>query len=202
MGRPPRHTSDDLLDAAVRLVAAHGARAVTMSGLAREAGAPSGSVYHRFADRPALLAALWLRTVRRFHDGYLAALAGEPPVEAAIAAVERGVRWCVRHPGEALVLNAGRAAFDHSSWSAVDTAAAAHTDAELRAALRTACRRLRQHTGRDTEELLLVLVDLPLAAIRRHLEAGKPVRENTVSAVVRAARLLLNAEGTDHDRGE
>ncbi|WP_433060346.1 TetR/AcrR family transcriptional regulator [Dactylosporangium sp. CS-033363] len=97
MGRPARHDSGSLLDAAVRLVVAGGPKALTMAAVAREAGGPSGSVYHRFAGRPALAAALWLRTVERFQDGFLAALAEGRPAHAA----RRGPRRarCDEHAG-------------------------------------------------------------------------------------------------------
>ena len=57
MGRPARFAADELLDVALDLAAAGGPEAVTMAGVAEAAGAPSGSVYHRFAGRPALLGA-------------------------------------------------------------------------------------------------------------------------------------------------
>ncbi|NEE35160.1 helix-turn-helix transcriptional regulator, partial [Streptomyces sp. SID7982] len=87
MARPPRFDSDQLLDAAVRLAADGGPAAVTMSAVAQAVGAPSGSVYHRFAGRPALLAEVWLRTVERFQEEYTHSLDQEPdPHRAARAA--------------------------------------------------------------------------------------------------------------------
>jgi AcrR family transcriptional regulator len=74
MPRPARFDADELLDHAVALTAAEGPAAVTMARVARAAGAPSGSVYYRFPSRAELLAALWLRTVGRFQDGFLEAI--------------------------------------------------------------------------------------------------------------------------------
>ena len=54
MPRPAIFTLDELLDAAAALLAADGPSAVTMSAVARAAGAPSGSMYHRFPTRAAL----------------------------------------------------------------------------------------------------------------------------------------------------
>ncbi|WCD85969.1 hypothetical protein KPP03845_102310 [Streptomyces xanthophaeus] len=68
----------------VRLAAGGGPDAVTMSAVAQAVGAPSGSVYHRFAGRPALLAEVWLRTVEAFQEGYLAQV--EAPSEPGAAA--------------------------------------------------------------------------------------------------------------------
>lgn len=72
--RPPRFDAPALLDAALKLAATGGPAAVTMAAVAKSAGAPSGSVYHRFPDRPALLSALWLRTLGGFQRGFLAEL--------------------------------------------------------------------------------------------------------------------------------
>ena len=53
--------------------------AATVSRIATSVGAPVGSVYHRFASRDVLMAELWLRTITRFQDGYLAALSCPGP---------------------------------------------------------------------------------------------------------------------------
>ncbi|KID30704.1 TetR/AcrR family transcriptional regulator [Prauserella rugosa] len=191
MGRPERHTRDDFLDAAARLFADGGTRAVTMSAVARAAGAPSGSLYHRFADRPALLAALWTRTVDRFQAGYLEQLRRTPPVEGAVAAAAHVVRWCREHPAEAHVLHAGKRAFDTGTWPEPDRAAGERSERELRRALQAACRTLRAATRRSTDELLLVLVDLPYATVHRHLSRGDTPPARAVTTATAAARALL-----------
>ncbi|HEX2133027.1 MAG TPA: TetR/AcrR family transcriptional regulator [Actinophytocola sp.] len=193
MGRPPRHTTDDFLDAAVRIFAEGGIAGVTMSAVAREVGAPSGSVYHRFPGRPALLAAVWLRTVTRFQQGYLDALGQDPPEAAAHV-----VSWCRSNPAEGLVLHAGRRALGADGWSAADRARADEADRRLEAALGAVLRRLRPLTGLTSDELLLALVDLPYAAVRRHLERGAAPPPSTVDLVARTARTLL---GGDLSRG-
>ncbi|GAB3492969.1 TetR/AcrR family transcriptional regulator [Amycolatopsis cihanbeyliensis] len=197
MGRPARHTADDLLDAAIRLFATEGARGVTMSAVARAVGAPSGSVYHRFPDRPALLAGAWLRTVDRFQDGYLEVLAREPAEVAAVEAAAHVVRWCRKRPDEGKVLQAGRREFGPDRWSAEDHARAERAERRLESALRAAVRRLRPVTGAGTEEVMLVLVDLPHAVARRYLARGEPPPPRAVDLITRAARTLL-ASGRPH----
>ncbi|WET77032.1 TetR/AcrR family transcriptional regulator [Amycolatopsis sp. QT-25] len=191
MGRPPRHTADDFLDAAVRIFAAEGVSGVTMSAVAREVGAPSGSIYHRFPGRPALLAAVWLRTVTRFQESYLEALEQEPVTEAAVEAAAQVVRWCRVHPAEAKLLYGGDSALRVGDWSAEDRARVEVADRRLETAITKVVRRLRPLTGRSTDELMLALVDLPYAAVRRHLDRGEAPPPRIVDLVAKTTRILL-----------
>ena len=86
MARPQRHSTDAILDAARELVLDGGARAATMDGVVAASGAPKGSIYHRFSTLEDLLAAMWLRAVRRSQAAFLAALDDPDPFEAAVAA--------------------------------------------------------------------------------------------------------------------
>ena len=63
MARPAKFSLDDLLDAAGRVLLEKG-RDITMAQIADAAGAPTGSVYHRFASREELLIRLWLRSIK------------------------------------------------------------------------------------------------------------------------------------------
>lgn len=191
MGRPPAHTVDDFLDAAVRLFSAGGARAVTMSSVAREVGAPSGSVYHRFADRPALLAAVWLRTVRRFQADWLAAVDAEPVVDAAIEAATRTVDWCREHVDDAVVLYAGKRALSHEDWSAAAREELLANDATRDRRLGRMMRRVAADTGRTLEEVSLAVIDLPYAVSRRYLANGQPPPPGATDLVARTARMIL-----------
>src|SRR5438874_1945941 len=112
MSRPPRFATSLLLDTAVQLAAESGPSGVTMSAVAAAAGAPSGSLYHRFAGRSALLAEVWLRTVERFQEGYFAALESSPdPCAAGRAGSRHVVAWSRAHPQEAGLLLYGDQAF-------------------------------------------------------------------------------------------
>jgi AcrR family transcriptional regulator len=199
MPRPARHDRDSLLDSAVALAAARGPAALTMAELARVAGAPSGSVYHRFPSRAALLADLRLRTIGRFQEGFLAALRGEDPVSAAAAAACHVVEWARTHPAEATVLLHAPADFAVDSWPAEARARETQLRDELERALRRLTSRLGL-SGRDGRERLLVaVVDLPYAVVRRHLRAPTPIPDSAGRLVSVAARVLLSetAPATD-----
>lgn len=187
MGRPATHTVDSFLDAATRLFAEGGARAVTMAAVARETGAPSGSVYHRFADRAALFAALWLRTVRRFEDGVLAAIESAPPGEAAVVAATWAIDWSRENLGEAIVLYAGPQAFSPDTWSAESQAALAAHDAGRDQTLAALVKKLAAG-GVPPDEIALVMFDLPYAVMGRYLGRGEapPARARDLVARVAA----------------
>ncbi|AUY48613.1 TetR/AcrR family transcriptional regulator [Streptomyces sp. CB01881] len=173
MPRPPRFDESQLLDAATRLAAEAGPAAVTMAAVAKAAGAPSGSLYHRFPHRPALLAALWLRTVEDFQATWLEALdTPGDPATAGTAAARAAVAWCRRNPLRAVLLSYGPDDFGRAEWPAEQAGRADRGNARIRAAVAAFTRRLDATAPVDAARVTLALVDLPLAIARRHLRAG------------------------------
>ena len=75
-----------LLDAAARLVAEHGAAAVTMDALARAAGVGKGTVFRRFGSRTGLMRALLDHDERQLQQGYLF---GPPPLGPGAEPLDR-----------------------------------------------------------------------------------------------------------------
>lgn len=192
MGRPATHTPEALLDAAVGLFADGGARAVTMAAVARAAGAPSGSVYHRFPDRPALLAALWLRVVETFGAAYVRRLGDAPTPQDVVATAAWTVSWCREHPGAAAVLNAGRSAFSPEQWSA-EAAEALRTSERARdRAIGARLREAARTAGRPADEVLFAAVELPVSVVRRHLPGEVPADAVDLTRRL-ASRIVLGA---------
>ncbi|MGK5631713.1 TetR/AcrR family transcriptional regulator [Streptomyces sp. URMC 123] len=199
MARPPRYDSALLLDAAVALAARGGPPAVTMSAVAKEVGAPSGSVYHRFPQRPALLAEVWLRTVERFQEGFLAALAvlaadDCPPATlraAALAAARHVVSWSRAHPDEAAVLLHGARDFGRAEWPDAYVRRADEGNARVMSAVAEVARRLGARRPVDAERVVLAVVDLPYAVVRRALREGDGLPPHAEDLVVRSADALL-----------
>ncbi len=99
----PKFTHDGILDAAAQEVLRRGA-AVTIGDVARRLGAPSGSIYHRFPSREELLVRLWLRSVRRFHETYLAAGEGGDPEQALVAMALQVASFTAQHRAEAVAM--------------------------------------------------------------------------------------------------
>ncbi len=192
MGRPPRYDRDSLLDAAVALSAAAGPQAVTMAAVIAATAAPSGSLYHRFPSRPALQAALWLRTLERFQAGFLAAIAAEDGRRAALGAATHTIAWSRAHRAEARVLLYGAADFGQESWAEPERARLATHQAEVAGAIDALAAKLGLAGSEGRERLLLATVDLPLALVRRHLSAGESVPVGAESLIEPAVRALID----------
>lgn len=194
MGRPATHSDQDFIDAAAELFASGGARAVTMMAVARAVGAPSGSIYHRFTDRPALLAALWLRTLRRFQQAYRQVLGPDPTPADAVEATASVVDWCRANLAEATVLQAGSRTFDREHWPDESLAELTDMDAAMQRTITSTVRTVAALTGRPRDEVAFAVLDLPLAAVRRHLLAGEPPPPKTTKLVRSLAERIMLPE--------
>ncbi|MFH8369920.1 TetR/AcrR family transcriptional regulator [Streptomyces sp. NPDC018031] len=192
MARPARFDIDQLLDAAVRLGAAAGPAGVTMSAVATEVGAPSGSVYHRFPGRPALLAEVWLRTVERFQGGYFRALEAEPdPLRAGCAAARHVVAWSRAHPEEAALLLHGARNFGRATWSEEHRERADRGNQRVLDSVAALGSALGAHRPKDAERVALAVIELPLSLVRRHLGPGTPLPPHAEDLVAECAAELL-----------
>jgi AcrR family transcriptional regulator len=196
MPMPNRYSADGLLDAALALFAEGGLHAVTMAGAARAVGAPSGSLYHRFAGRPALVASLWLRAVDRFQDGYLDALSCPDPVLAAHQAAGQVLRWVREHPVEALLL------LTHGP----DDVIGPDTPVELVARHEAGRERLDDALARlgrsflgevSPTRLRFALIDLPYAAVRPYLHQGQPIPTEIDELIAETLDAVLPASPED-----
>lgn len=192
MGRPAKHTADDFLDAAVEIFADDGVRAVTLAAVADRVGATNGSVYYRFPDRESLLQAVWLRTTARFRRDYKERLPDQPDVDDAIDAAVWVVEWCRDNPAPAQVLQAGPRTFGPDDWPAQ------RADAEAgEARLRALVVAVADRSPATPDEIAFALIELPLAVVRRHLQAGRVPGEREVVLVRNLAAAVLGARAVD-----
>lgn len=193
MARPAKFSRDEVLAGALRVVAREGPRRSSVGEIAGELGAPSGSIYHRFPSRDALLAELWLVTVEDFQGGFLAALEGRDTLEAGIAAALYTPHWARERTAEArLLLVHRREDLLDGGWPGALADRAERLGEELAAGLR---RYARRHLGRAGEEarrrVAFALIDVPGAAVRRHLAANRPPPPGIDELVAETARALL-----------
>ncbi|AXK87910.1 TetR/AcrR family transcriptional regulator [Nocardia farcinica] len=185
------HDTDHILDTAARLLRDTGPAGVTVSAVVRAAGVSSGSVYHRFPDRAALLGALWTRTLARYHGAAYPLFDGDP-VEAATALAEYTVRWCADNPLDAHVLLTGAARFGADAWPEAVRAEREAENERWNAAIRDLIRRLCDRTGRSRTAVLLAAVDLPTAAVRRYLVSGTPIPDDLPAVTAQTVRGALS----------
>jgi AcrR family transcriptional regulator len=163
LGRPAKFSEDQVLDAALAVIAENGPGAATIGAIAARLGAPSGSIYHRFGSRDLLLATLWTRCAHRFQQGFIAALASDDAESAAL----HTPRWCRSHLDEAAVLLLYRRQDLVAEWPAEFASVNREADAALDAFI-------ERHPDLDRERLLFATVDVPYGAVRRHLLNGTP----------------------------
>ena len=194
MGRPARFDSDLILDAAARLIARDGAAAATATAVARELGAPSGSIYHRFPSRDVLVATLWTRAARRFQEGFLATLSLPDVIEASDAAALYTPVWCRAHLDEACVLLLHRSRDLAAAWPDELGGELDDLGRRLEDSIRSfARRRLGTARAAARERVALALIDIPYGAVHRHLVDRRPPPPAVDSMIVAASRTVLGS---------
>jgi AcrR family transcriptional regulator len=177
----------DFLDAALALAAEGGPPAVTVGAITERLKAPTGSFYHRFASRDALLGELWLKTVLDFQQGIAEALAAGDGLKAALHTPS----WVRGHLAEArLLLLHHRDDFVQGDWpKALQDGVAEHTR-RSRAAVAKFARDTFGRAGPDEiRRVQFVLSEVPVAAVRQHLyrrEAPPPIVDALITATYRA----------------
>lgn len=186
-----------MLDAARGIVLAQGTAAATIDAIALASGAPVGSVYHRFASREALLAAVWMRAARRAQTGMLEAAASQGPGTAAeriVAAALATFDFAIGHAADAHLLVAVRR--EDLLGARVPASLAAQMEkvnAPVLRALRGLARDLhgRRADAAHMRLVALAVVDLPHAAVRRALAAGHSPARGLRAPLERAVRAVL-----------
>ena len=192
MAPPRKHDTDRILDAARTVALRDGPRATSVAAIARESGAPAGTLYHRFRSRDDVLQATWLRALGRFHDEVLAAADHPDPVEAGVAIAAAAVRFARRWPDDARLLAVVRRTdlLDGGPDPGFERRLA-----DMNAPVEDALTRIAHGLGRTDvrarEIVTAAVVDLPGAAIRRHARAGRTVPNWLEESIATAARRLL-----------
>ena len=193
MAPPRKHDTDRILDSARALVLREGPRAASVDAIARECGAPVGTLYHRFGNRDGVLTAAWLRALERFQLQALAAAEDPDPLEAAVSMASSQVAFARRQPEDARLLLALRredlldADPDDRFRGRLD-----EINAPLEATLARLTKALRGRMDRrSSDHVIRAVVDLPNAAIRRHGRDGRKLPAWLEGDVARDVRQLL-----------
>lgn len=195
MAPPRKHDTDRILDAARALVLRDGPRATSVAAIAHESQAPIGTLYHRFGNRDGLLAAAWLRALEHFQRRALAAAENPDPLLAAVSMASSQVGFAREQPEDARLLLTVRRddLLDADPGDEFRTQLDA-INAPLAATLTKLTRALRGRAGaRATDEVTRAVVDLPNAAVRRHMRDSDALPSWLEHDVATAARRLLQS---------
>lgn len=194
MPRPARFDEAVILDAALRVVSAHGPAGLTTEAVAGEMGGHVGSIYYRFPTKDHLLAQLWMRCARAGQAGLLTALGREDVHDAFASAVLHYPRWSRTDLGAAQVLAAYGREQVTPRWPDELAAELATVNDDLAAAVAVFSHRWYDHVSPARRRAVtLAVLDLPGSAIRRYLLAGRPPPTSLDGPILAAARAALDA---------
>lgn len=201
MPRPVKFTEEQILDVSRNLVVDEGPTALTMMAVGRALAAPSGSLYHRFPSVDVLAASVWIRAVERFQEGYLVEIARTDPLQAALGAAAHVVSWSRANLNDARLLLQFRSRdLRHGSWPE----ALRKEDRRLQRRVGAAVRSLQARFGAGDEasrhRVSFAVIDLPYAAVRPALVAGRPPLPTTDALVADTVTHVLQPL-VDRQRG-
>ncbi|MET3131717.1 AcrR family transcriptional regulator [Oxalobacteraceae bacterium GrIS 1.11] len=203
MVRLAKFNQDNFIDSAIEVAAQCGIGAVSMAAIAVKAGAPIGSVYHRFDSRGAILARAWLRVKADFR----AEVANLWQAEDSWDGVAALLSWCRRKPVYAKFL------LQCADFPAAASALGAELYAELEAeqgeldACFDACAQALQaqepHASAEQVEPMLrfILIDAPVAIVKPYLTLNLPIPAS-VDAILRASHDAVRAWASTQTEGD
>lgn len=186
MGHPAFDRAD-FLEAALALVSERGPAAVTVAAISERLKAPTGSFYHRFASRDALLGELWLNTVLDFQQGVTAAFAAGDGLAAAL----HTPAWVREHldQGRVLLLY-HRDDFVQGDWPpALRRRVADHVRASEARQDKFARLIFNSSSAEARRRMQFVLAEVPIAAVRQYLlrrEPPPPIVDELIRTTYRA----------------
>jgi len=200
MARPARYNRDLIINSAASVIAESGPASATIARIAQAVGAPTGSIYHRFASRNELLGEVWLRTVAGFQNEFVAHLAASDPKSGGLAAVHAVPRWVRNHPQEARILLLYRSEdFLQRGWSAEMATQAKKLRLQMKESLHEFCQRLLGRSDAISLQIVgFALAEAPLAALRGYAKESvppPPIIDELLEGTYRAAMSLLGVRG-------
>jgi AcrR family transcriptional regulator len=189
-----KFTEDDILDAAEQVIAAAGVDAASIAAIARAAGAPNGSIYHRFPSRKHLLGALWVRIATSYRITLTSAVSTltSDPTKLAETVVKHTFAWVDTNPSRAELLMRFRTEdFVPGDWPQGVLDQIEATNAALANDLLQLAGQLKLHPL----DVILALVDIPATAARRSLLLRDPAATAHLQhRAIQLSHSLLNPE--------
>src|SRR5271166_558250 len=187
------------LAAARELIAERGPAAVSVDAVAERLKAPKGSFYYRFASRDALLGELWLNTVLAYQQGFAAAIEAGDGLSAAL----HTPAWARRHLDDArLLMLYSRHDFVHGDWPSALKRGVAFQAERFETCLKTFARAAFGRAGRaEIRRAVFVLAEVPLAAVKPHLERREPPPRLVDELIAKTYRAIVGGGSGDNADG-
>ena len=185
MTQPATSRREEILAAALACFTSAGIDDTTIAEIRRRAGATTGSIYHFFAGKDALVGALYVEVLQGYQRSLLERLARARSGRSAVrGVVEHFLDWVAEQPDAARFL-----------FEARRSPAVAAAEAGIRAGNRELFRGVRQHLDRlgvragalPPDLLIAILIGPAMSFAREHL-AG-----HAASDMRRARRVLADA---------
>ncbi|PWF46119.1 TetR/AcrR family transcriptional regulator [Massilia glaciei] len=182
MVRLAKYNEDGFIESAIRIAAQCGIGAVSMASIASNAGAPIGSLYHRFDSRNTVLARAWLKVRADFRAEVSCHWARGDTWRA----VETLVQWCRDKPVYARFMLQSDEAPDFGELSAPLREELEADQAELDAAFTRCVQTLPPGADDAGHVLRFVLIGAPVAMVKPFLNQDLPIPAS-INAVLRSS---------------
>jgi AcrR family transcriptional regulator len=189
MVRLAKYTAHTFIDSAIEIAAGCGIGSVSMSAIAIRAGAPIGSVYHRFDSRGTLLAHAWLTVKADFRE-QVARHWDQDDTWVPVAAL---LDWCRGKPVYARFLLQYEDCPDFGAPLAPQLNELLEAEQSRLDACFERCALRRRADGHEAEHTLrFILIDAPIAIVKPYLAQNKAIPP-TVDALLRASHDAVSA---------
>jgi len=171
MVRLAKYNEDSFIDSAIHIAAECGIGAVSMASIALRAGAPIGSLYHRFDSRGTVLARAWLKVRADFR----AAVCGHWERGDTWQAVEAMLQWCRAKPVYARFMLQSDEAPDFGPLAAPLHAALEADQAALDGAFERCLHAVAATMPEASHLLRYVLIGAPVAIVKPFLSLEQSI---------------------------
>lgn len=189
MVRNAHFDQDSFILSAIELVSLGGPASATMSAIAKNAGAPTGSLYHRFPSRTALLGAAWITALGSMSD-HMLPLLNQKRTDQAVQAL---IHWIEENPAFARLIML----YEESDIIDGPLPDSLHTKlSQTHRALGKALTNLLKSLGKDLSPANMALVnfalfDGPIAAMKPSLRGQQKISRQCSEAALACCRTTL-----------
>lgn len=182
MVRLAKYNDDSFIEAAIHIAAQCGTGAVSMASIAAKAGAPIGSLYHRFDSRGTVLARAWLKVRADFRG----AVCRHWESGDTWNAVEALLAWCRSNPVYARFMLQSDDAPDFGELSPPLHAELEADQGELDAAFERCLQTLPRSVDNPVHVLRFVLIGAPVAIVKPFLSQEQAI-PSFIDAMLRSS---------------